>query len=156
MSHFNSNIHPVFSELIPRRRYYSQQLPQTLALLDYIMKAFQKTVFHFLAHMIIAACGQQFEGTFRGIGYPGLSDGCLNALNTTIKACPLLLADAALDNPRLNSEQLTELCTASCYSSLSSVRDTISVGCNAPNDTIEFDSVVYPGNLHLSCCSKSC
>jgi hypothetical protein len=44
----------------------------------------------FLA-LVQVAWAQQLNGTYMNIDYPGLSDGCKKALNTTV-ACPLFLA----------------------------------------------------------------
>jgi hypothetical protein len=111
------------------------------------MKFSQANYLRLLAVFAIGANGQQLGGVMRGINYPGLSDRCLEALNTTVTGCPLLLSSVSVENPRLSSDQLAALCTTSCRGSLTGVRSTIKLGCIAPNDTIEFDSVVYPGNV---------
>ncbi|KAF2000149.1 carbohydrate-binding module family 50 protein [Amniculicola lignicola CBS 123094] len=111
------------------------------------MKVFWINFLHLLAVISIGAHAQQFEGILRSVSYPGLSDSCLDALNTTVKGCPVLLSEASIDNPRLDSTQLAALCTASCRSALTSARSTIKAGCSAPNDTIAFDSVVYPATF---------
>jgi hypothetical protein len=99
---------------------------------------------------ILAAAGainaQQFNDTVLGNrAYPGLSDQCTEALNTTVKDCPSFMAAASVDMPRLDSSSLDTLCTSACQSSLTSVRNVIAKGCRADKDVIEIRSVVYPG-----------
>jgi hypothetical protein len=112
------------------------------------MKVFRTKLLKPLAVLIIGTHAQQLDGYYRSVSYPGLSNGCLTALNTTVANCPSLLNTASVDNPRLNSEQLDALCTTPCRSALTNARNTIKAGCSAPNDTIIVDAVVYPGNIH--------
>ena len=126
-------------------RFYPQGLPQSSHQLR-TMKVLRTS--YLLAVIFIGTHAQQLENITRIVSYPGLSDGCLDALNTTVATCPFFLSSVSIENPRLNSDQLAALCTPSCHSALTSVRTTIKEGCSAANDTIEFDSVVYPGNIH--------
>lgn len=97
-----------------------------------------------------ATNAQQFNDTVLGNkAYPGLSDQCAEALNTTVKDCPGFLAAASVNMPRLDSSSLELLCTPACRSSLSSVRKVIAEGCRADKDVIEIRSVVYPGTICL-------
>ncbi|KAH7073207.1 LysM domain-containing protein [Paraphoma chrysanthemicola] len=111
------------------------------------MKVFRTKLLNLLAVLTISTHAQQLDGYSRSVNYPGLSNGCLTALNTTVANCPSLLNTASIDNPRLNSEQLTALCTTSCRDALTNARTTIKAGCSAPNDTITVDAVVYPATF---------
>lgn len=92
------------------------------------------------------ANAQQFSDGLLGYHvYPGLSDQCAEALNTTITNCASFLATVAVDMPRLDSRSLETLCTATCRSSLSSVRGTIASRCRGNTDVLEIESIVYPG-----------
>lgn len=100
--------------------------------------------------IVCATDAQRFNDTTLGNeAYPGLSDKCVEALNTTVKDCPSFLAAASVDMPRLESSSLKLLCTSACRSSLSSVRRVIDEGCRADKDVIEIRSVVYPGELPM-------
>lgn len=113
-----------------------------------IMKIPRHEALALLGTLALGVQGQQLNGTTRGIDYPGLSSGCLTALNTTVAACPALLASVSVDNPRLNTDQLSALCTTACRTGLTSVRSTIAAACKAATDTIELpDGVVYPATL---------
>ncbi|KAK4043861.1 hypothetical protein C8A01DRAFT_43236 [Parachaetomium inaequale] len=91
------------------------------------------------------ANAQQFSDALLGNhAYPGLSDQCVEALNTTVKNCPGFLAAASVRMPRLDSSSLDALCTLACRSSLKSVRSIIAAGCRNGKDVIEISSVVYP------------
>jgi hypothetical protein len=112
------------------------------------MRLFHQALLSLLAVFALQVHGQQFEGVVRGINYPGLSDACLEALNTTVPNCPYFLASVSIDNPRLNTDQLSTLCTTSCHTGLTSTRTKIAAACKASSDTIELpDGVVYPGTL---------
>ncbi|KAL2812859.1 hypothetical protein BJX63DRAFT_432363 [Aspergillus granulosus] len=89
---------------------------------------------------------QVFENLLLGVEYPGLSDACVNALNTTV-SCPPFLSSAAENNPRLSSEQLVELCTPSCQASLSSARQKIAQSCNQDSDIISYDGLNWPATM---------
>lgn len=91
--------------------------------------------------------GQQFsDALLANYAYPGLSDHCVEAINTTVSNCPAFLAAASVDMPRLDSSSLDALCTSACRSSLTSVRSVIASGCrDKTTDVITIDSVVYPG-----------
>ena len=98
-----------------------------------------------LAFLASSAYAQQFEDKVMGLDYPEISENCLEALNTTVPNCPSFLIRVSVDNPRLNSEQLTALCTPNCRTALTSVRQTIASGCNLDTDIVEFDGVAWPG-----------
>jgi hypothetical protein len=118
------------------------------------MKALHWKAVSLLAMFACKAHGQQFEGIIGGLDYPGISAACLNALNTTVAKCPAFLASVSVDNPRLNTDQLSALCITSCKTALTSARGTIATACKALSDTIELpDGVVYPGMgaPHISC-----
>ncbi|KAK6950779.1 hypothetical protein Daesc_007304 [Daldinia eschscholtzii] len=89
---------------------------------------------------------QQFEDITLGLDYPGISDACIDALNTTVSKCPGFLVSVSIDNPRLNSEQLSSLCTSDCRTSLTNARKTIASGCNQKSDTLTLDGVVWPAS----------
>ncbi|KAK4660328.1 hypothetical protein QC762_0017910 [Podospora pseudocomata] len=94
------------------------------------------------------ANAQQFSDGLLGYHvYPGLSDQCAEALNTTITNCASFLATVAVDMPRLDSRSLETLCTATCRSSLSSVRGTIASRCRGNTDVLEIESIVYPATF---------
>ncbi|KAK4682659.1 hypothetical protein QC764_0021480 [Podospora pseudoanserina] len=94
------------------------------------------------------AIAQQFSDGLLGYHvYPGLSDQCAEALNTTITNCASFLATVAVDIPRLDSRSLEILCTATCRSSLSSVRGTIASRCRGNTDVLEIESIVYPATF---------
>jgi len=82
------------------------------------------------------------------VEYSGISETCKHALNTTVK-CPSFLGDVSEDNPRLTSEQLTELCTSGCQTSLTDVRKTIASGCDN-TDVITFEGADWPGKFFFS------
>lgn len=54
-----------------------------------------------------------------------------------------------MDNPRLTSEQLSELCTADCQTSLRNARENIAGSCHE-NDVIDLDEVNWPGIFDFS------
>lgn len=89
--------------------------------------------------------GQQFDGTLVGLDYPGVSENCVDALNTTVANCPGFLVRISINNPRLHQEQLDALCTTSCRTGLSNVRQVIAASCGQVTDTIQVDGVVWPG-----------
>ncbi|KAF9874971.1 LysM domain-containing protein [Colletotrichum karsti] len=98
-----------------------------------------------------AACrhiaAQQFEDTLLDISYPGISDKCVSALNTTVAKCPGFLITASLDNGRLQPEELSDLCTTACRSGLNNVRQTIATACNSAKDVMEFRGMVWPATV---------
>ncbi|CZT52812.1 uncharacterized protein RSE6_14192 [Rhynchosporium secalis] len=109
------------------------------------MPLFRCQIAHFVFIFLLSAFayGQQFTDLPLPASWPGISDLCFNALNSTV-SCPAFLGVVSVDNERLNAEQLTSLCTASCLSSLNSVRQTIIGGCKAADDKILLDDIVYP------------
>lgn len=109
------------------------------------MASIRSLSFQLLGFVASSAFAQQFQDVIMGIAWPGLSETCVNALNTTVPSCPSFLIRASVDNPRLDSEQLTALCTTSCRTDLTSVRGTIASACNPTTDVIKLDGVVYPG-----------
>ncbi|KAK4164085.1 hypothetical protein QBC43DRAFT_211865 [Cladorrhinum sp. PSN259] len=113
------------------------------------MKGFHREIVSLVvAALALTVHGQQFQETERGIDYPGISTKCLAALNTTVPNCPAFLASVSVDNPRLDVDRLSGLCTTACRTALTSVRGTIVSGCNAATDMIELDDgIVYPATL---------
>ncbi|KAK3177856.1 hypothetical protein K4F52_009408 [Lecanicillium sp. MT-2017a] len=93
------------------------------------------------------ANAQTFSDAVVGHAYPGISDECAEALNTTVTNCPAYLAWAAEEMPRLVPSALDALCTTACKSSLTSVRGDIASGCGGDSDVMEVDSVVYPATF---------
>ena len=107
-----------------------------------------KAAFALVASLVFVKCtkAQQFTDLPLYNVYPGVSDACTNALNTTVTNCPGFLGVVSVNNPRLNSNQLQTLCTTSCRSSLTSARQTIAQGCtNTSADIIVYDNIAYPG-----------
>lgn len=88
---------------------------------------------------------QIFDNLALGVDYPGISDACADALNSTLSGCPSLLASVSIDNPRLTSDQLSELCTSECRTSLQDVRQEIANACNQDSDIISYDGIDWPG-----------
>ncbi|OGM50928.1 hypothetical protein ABOM_000718 [Aspergillus bombycis] len=100
------------------------------------------------ALLIQSAHGQQPAGTQMFVNYPGLSDGCKEALATNV-TCPPFLPAVSQDNAILDDAAVGELCVDSCYSSLNRARATIQAACTASTDVIVYEDVAYPGNyLH--------
>lgn len=95
-----------------------------------------------LAHLASSANAQQFKDTAMELDYPGVSENCMEALNTTAPNCPSFLIGVSATNPRLDSEQLTALCTPACRTALTNVRQTIALGFNLDTDVVEFDGVI--------------
>lgn len=96
------------------------------------------------------ANAQQFvDVTLGHDAYPGLSEQCYEALNTTVQSCPGFLAVDLVEMPRLASPMLDALCTPSCSSSLRSVRGVIASGCTADTDIIAMGRVVYPATYMI-------
>lgn len=101
------------------------------------------------AGMAMCAQAQQFDTLVFGIDYPGISEACHEALNTTLTGCPSLLATVAIDFPRLRLDQIPLLCTADCRASLTRVQEIIAAGCGNHTNTITVDEIVWPGaKLH--------
>jgi hypothetical protein len=92
---------------------------------------------------------QIFDNLALGIEYPGISDACADALNSTLSGCPSLLASVSIDNPRLSSGQLVDLCTSECQTSLRDVHLIIAKACGQNSDIISYDNVDWPGKWLL-------
>jgi hypothetical protein len=113
--------------------------------------------------LICQTAAQQFSDVPQPVNYPGISDGCFHALNTTVKspgrflpsisieyvsfavfvyATPCLITDLS-SNPLLTSDQLSELCTPECESTLNTVRGIVAQGC--AGETITFIENPEPG-----------
>jgi hypothetical protein len=103
------------------------------------------TTFSGLACISGRVNAQRFDNLALGVDYPDISDTCTDALNSTLSGCPSLLASVALDNPRLTSDQLGELCTSGCHTSLQNVRQKIAKACDQDSDIISYDGVDWPG-----------
>ena len=88
---------------------------------------------------------QQFEDLQFAVSYPQLSESCVEALNTTVGGCPGLLMLVAQKHRYLHHDELTDICTTDCRSSLASVRAIIALACNAASDVVEIAPVTYPG-----------
>jgi hypothetical protein len=88
---------------------------------------------------------QRFDNFMLAVDYPGISHACADALNTTVSNCPYFLGSVSINNPRLDSDQLSLLCTSACRTSLTSVRQTIANGCNQDSDIISLDDIDWPG-----------
>jgi hypothetical protein len=91
---------------------------------------------------------QTFDG-LTGPDWQNVSDSCATALNTTVANCPSFLNAVSIDTPRLKSDQLSQLCTPECKTSLANVRSTIAAGCDSGSDTVEWEGTIYPGNNKL-------
>ncbi|KAB5511429.1 hypothetical protein GE09DRAFT_982082 [Coniochaeta sp. 2T2.1] len=77
--------------------------------------------------------------------WPGISTTCATALNTTVQCSGLLPLSAENNQPRLNAENLTSLCTASCLTSLNNAKQTIQASCTLATDVITLDTGTFPG-----------
>ena len=66
---------------------------------------------------------QQFNGPQFLVDYTGISELCVQALNTTLSACPPFLLTSASDNFRLPGDRLELLCQSECLDSLNTVRN---------------------------------
>ncbi|TPX15256.1 uncharacterized protein E0L32_004533 [Thyridium curvatum] len=93
----------------------------------------------------ILSWAQQLNGTYMNVDYPGLSDGCKKALNTSV-ACPLLLSNRALSNNILDLDSAKALCVDSCYRSLQTAKTAIVAACKASSDTIIFSGSAQPAS----------
>lgn len=103
-----------------------------------------------LAYLTSSANAQQFEDTVMELDCLGISENCMEALNSNAPNCPSFLIGVSVNNPRLDLEQLTALCTLACHTALTNVRQTISSGCNLDTDVVEFDGVIWSGlSRHL-------
>ncbi|KAJ5153569.1 LysM domain protein [Penicillium canariense] len=89
---------------------------------------------------------QQLSDAPSYINYPGLSEACLTALNTTV-SCPPFLNPVSASREILDSDLVTELCVDSCYTSLDNARDTIQEACTASSDVIVHNNIVYPATF---------
>ncbi|KAB8227370.1 uncharacterized protein BDW43DRAFT_247217 [Aspergillus alliaceus] len=98
------------------------------------------------ALLIQSALGQQPAGTQMFVNYPGLSDGCMEALATTV-SCPPFLPVISQNNAVLDEDTVRELCVAGCYSSLKAARATIQAACTASTDMIVYEGVAYPATF---------
>lgn len=84
-----------------------------------------------------------------GVLDDGVSDACAASLNATVVGCPPFLANIALSNPRLNSDQLAELCTLDCYASLEGIREGITGVCDSDTDSVPFENDNWPGKQYF-------
>ncbi|KAL4739523.1 hypothetical protein BDV11DRAFT_169938 [Aspergillus similis] len=89
---------------------------------------------------------QQLSDAPSYINYPGLSEACLTALNTTV-SCPPFLNPVSASGEILDSDLVTELCVDSCYTSLDDARDTIQEACTASTDVIVHNNIAYPATF---------
>lgn len=95
--------------------------------------------------MFALTSAQTFEDLVLPVSWPNITDSCAKALNTTVHNCPTFLGHVSVDTPRLKRDQLAQLCTKDCQTSLASVRKTIAAGCDSDNNIIEWDGVGWPG-----------
>jgi hypothetical protein len=105
---------------------------------------------------------QKFSAMPSPVHYPGITDGCSNALNTIVN-CPRFLFDISPEyvsfaifvdittrlttcfsrNPRLTSDQVSALCTSECESTLNSVQSIVAEIC--AGETINYIDSSVPG-----------
>lgn len=109
------------------------------------MKFKHRSLLPLLAFLGEGINAQRFDEFMLAVDYPGIGDTCADALNTTVSNCPYFLGSVSIDNPRLDSDQLSLLCTSDCRTSLTSVRQTIATGCNQDSDIISLDDIDWPG-----------
>ncbi|KAK2013707.1 LysM domain-containing protein [Colletotrichum eremochloae] len=102
-----------------------------------------------ISHIGVTNAQQFADVTLGHDAYPGLSDTCYEALNTTVGDCPGFVAVNMVEMPRLASPMLEALCTPGCKSSLASVRSIIASGCAADTDVIAMGRVVYPATYTI-------
>jgi len=76
------------------------------------------------------------------MGYPGLSSSCEQALNTSV-SCPAFLSSVSVRGGTLDTDEVTALCSDTCYSSLGSARDTIKGACIVSTDVIVYNDQAY-------------
>ncbi|KAL7622002.1 hypothetical protein AAE478_007503 [Parahypoxylon ruwenzoriense] len=88
---------------------------------------------------------QQLNGTYMNVDYPGLSDACKGALNTSV-SCPLFLSQRSSNGGILDAGSVNALCTDSCSTSLKNTRDIIEAACNSDTDTIVFSTGRQPAS----------
>ena len=127
----------------------------------------------FAALLLPSGYAQQFSDLPIPPSWPGISNACFDALNTTV-SCPGFLGVVSIksvqrlhafssfllsscesvkiarpdlmdSNERLAPQNLTSLCVASCLTSLNNIRGIIQQGCTASADQIVYDDVTYPG-----------
>jgi hypothetical protein len=117
--------------------------------------------------VFLSTQAQQFSDLPLNASWPGVSNSCFQALNTTV-SCPgipgtwlywvccfsftfldpnvcLNPATKFRSNPRMSPEKLTALCVPACLASLNSVRQTIQRACTLSADIINSDGITYPG-----------
>ncbi|KAI7559619.1 hypothetical protein KC343_g10058, partial [Hortaea werneckii] len=80
------------------------------------------------------------------MSYPGISNACETALNTTVD-CPAFLQRVSVNNAILDLDQVQALCTGSCVTDLQSARSDIASACTADTDVIVYDNVAYPATF---------
>ncbi|RMX79389.1 hypothetical protein D0869_08345 [Hortaea werneckii] len=80
------------------------------------------------------------------MSYPGISNACETALNTTVD-CPAFLQKVSVKNAILDLDQVQALCTGSCVTDLQSARSDIASACTADTDVIVYDDVAYPATF---------
>ncbi|OJJ66409.1 hypothetical protein ASPBRDRAFT_666024 [Aspergillus brasiliensis CBS 101740] len=109
------------------------------------MATFQPRTFCVLLWMLPLrlSWGQQLSGAASFMDYPGLSTACRGALETNV-TCPPFLRPISASGKVLDTDQITELCVDSCYSSLEAARNTIKGACTAATDIIVYDNIAYP------------
>jgi hypothetical protein len=96
-----------------------------------------------LAFALSSTAAQQFADHPFSSVYPGMSDTCASALNTTIE-CPALLGIVSYTYDILSEDQLVSICIPECRKSLENVRSIIKSSCGAQTDVMMHGNVAYP------------
>ncbi|KAM0693758.1 hypothetical protein Q7P36_007015 [Cladosporium allicinum] len=94
--------------------------------------------------IICQTTAQQFSDVPLPVNYPGISDGCFNALNTTVN-CPRFLPSISIENPQLSSDQISAFCTSEWESNLNSVQSSVSLSC--AGQTVPFGNNLVPASF---------
>ena len=92
----------------------------------------------------LGAAAQRFnDGYGFNTNFPGVSDGCKDAMNSTV-ACDSFLADARENYIQFSSEELDKICAQGCVDSLKEYRSKVEETCSAETDVIVIDEIAYP------------
>jgi hypothetical protein len=77
-----------------------------------------------------------------------LTPTCQSALNGTVN-CSWLLALYEVDSVDLSLQNLTAICTDTCYSSLEDTRSVIESACPTPANYISSEGTSYPATQRI-------
>ncbi|KAI7494236.1 hypothetical protein KC367_g8157 [Hortaea werneckii] len=111
------------------------------------MTCSRKLFIAFAASTVHVVQAQQLkDGHPAFMSYPGISNACETALNTTVD-CPAFLQRVSVNNAILDLDQVQALCTGSCVTDLQSARSDIASACTADTDVIVYDNVAYPATF---------